>query len=123
MYAIRSYYAGTADWPRIDRITARWARQLGIGEEAVPTACRITSYNVCYTKLLRLAWQTPAIAFWHDWLARSLQESELPDAPSFADGQVSGILWEAELVRAVEQRVLTENSFVRQAVLAWQRLV
>jgi len=70
----------------------------------------------------KLAWQTPAIAFWHDWLARSLQESELPDAPSFADGQVSGILWEAELVRAVEQRVLTENSFVRQAVLAWQRL-
>ena len=46
MYAIRSYYVGFLEVG---------PAQIGLGEPAVDEfAARITSYNVCYTKLLRL---------------------------------------------------------------------
>ena len=63
MYAIRSYYArliGVAKAKELiltgDYISATEAEKLGLVNKVVSSEelIRITSYNVCYTKLLRL---------------------------------------------------------------------
>ena len=56
MYAIRSYYepiSGTAYETVVTALRSALSRM---------SAARITSYNVCYTKLLRIAKQVEVIA-------------------------------------------------------------
>ena len=53
MYAIRSYY-GPA-FTKDGSVTAGNASGINDGAAAVLLMTRITSYNVCYTKLLRIA--------------------------------------------------------------------
>ena len=61
MYAIRSYYADHHVGARfLDRdpdlaVDREGARELALGDDVAEAeaAARITSYNVCYTKLLR----------------------------------------------------------------------
>ena len=58
MYAIRSYYGtgnddGGDNSGSIHLFEKQGAQWNGVGEVAKLSASRITSYNVCYTKLLR----------------------------------------------------------------------
>lgn len=70
----------------------------------------------------RTAWRTPAILFWQDWLARALQESAA-ESRLLADSHLSAVLWEAQLEGVLDQPVLVQAGLVRQAQVAWQRLL
>ena len=62
MYAIRSYYvqklqASQRDW-EIDGFKIDFMSKMYLDSDS-PKGIRITSYNVCYTKLLRRSTETP----------------------------------------------------------------
>jgi len=69
------------------------------------------------------AWRTPDVVFWQDWLARALQDAHASDAPVLVENHVAGVLWETQLMRVLDQSLLVQAGFVRQAQAAWQRLL
>ena len=70
-----------------------------------------------------LAWETPSIHYWPDWLSRLLANAGDPSqVPQRLNVSSVSILWEQSLAGRVPAEVLSVGGMVRQASLAWQRL-
>lgn len=70
-----------------------------------------------------MAWPTPAIAYWQDWLAQKLASTADPTGvPRRIDAFSSDALWERALAAYIPDGVLNRSGIVRQAVRSWQRV-
>lgn len=71
----------------------------------------------------KLAWETPSIHYWPDWLSGLLANADDPSlVPQRLNALSVSILWEQCLAGRVPDGVLSVGGVVRQASLAWQRL-
>jgi probable DNA repair protein len=70
-----------------------------------------------------LAWQSPAIHAWRDWLAQMLAAAPPGEVPSLINHHQSRVLWERCLRREISDPLLNLNLLVRQARDAWARLL
>ncbi|MDG2375167.1 MAG: PD-(D/E)XK nuclease family protein [Woeseiaceae bacterium] len=71
----------------------------------------------------KLAWETPSIHYWPDWLSRFLTNADDPSlVPQQLNALSVSILWEKSLAGRVPDGVLNVGGVVRQSSLAWQRL-
>jgi probable DNA repair protein len=71
----------------------------------------------------RLAWPTPSILYWRDWLSKTLAAASNPaDVPRRIDHFSASVLWERCLRKRMPETVLSFGGIVRQSGQAWQRL-
>lgn len=69
----------------------------------------------------RLAWPTPAIRYWQDWL-RELVTEYGDDLPRPVGSATSVLIWEQALEESSREPLLSTAAVVRHARQAWQRL-
>jgi len=70
-----------------------------------------------------LAWPTPPILSWHDWLGQLIDTASNPgQLPTCLNAQQSRVLWERCLRRHVNDARVNMGLLVRQARDAWTRL-
>ena len=70
-----------------------------------------------------LAWPSPAIRSWRDWLSQSLAEAnEQGELPTRVNAHHSRILWERCLRREIADPLANMSLLVRQARETWSRL-
>ena len=70
-----------------------------------------------------IAWRTPIIESWHDWLLLLLREANDQHAlPTLINAQQSQLLWERCLARELPEGGSVAQGLVRLAREAWQRL-
>jgi ATP-dependent helicase/nuclease subunit B len=71
----------------------------------------------------KLAWQSPAVYAWQDWMAVLLASAEGPDAlPTRINTHQSRVLWERCLRREINDPLLNISMLVRQSRDSWTRL-
>jgi len=71
----------------------------------------------------RVAWESPAILAWQDWLAQQLQSAaRQAELPTRLNSHQSQLLWERCLLKEVEETQSGISSLVRLSRDAWQRL-
>lgn len=103
--------------------------------DALIEGCEIVTANRRLSRVLRgsfeqqqiaagkLAWQTPAIWSWHDWLSVQLSRVTDPSTiPTVLGSASCHVLWEQSLLRHVPDGVPGFSALVRNAVQSWQRL-
>lgn len=70
----------------------------------------------------KVAWATPPIYFWQDWLAETFEEAPWAELPTLLDTTGSGLLWEQSLDQTSRQDLLSIAGVLRHAQSAWARL-
>ena len=71
----------------------------------------------------QVAWRTPPIHAWPDWVARLLSDAPDPAGlPGTLDSLSASVLWERCLRSRVADHVLNFSGVVRQTAQTWQRL-
>jgi probable DNA repair protein len=72
----------------------------------------------------KLAWLTPPVFYWRDWLGRLLDAAASPDRYlRRLDRASASILWEKCLAKRMPDGLIAFGGVVRQAEQAWQRVV
>jgi probable DNA repair protein len=70
-----------------------------------------------------MAWLTPPVFYWQDWIQRLLAEVSDPlDVPRRLDNYAAAVLWERCLRGRAPADLMSFRGIVRQAGIAWQRL-
>jgi probable DNA repair protein len=71
----------------------------------------------------QLAWRTPAIHAWRDWMARLfVSVGDQSSGPTRLSGHQEGMLWERCLRKEIDDPLWGTGAVVRQSRLAWARL-
>ena len=81
-----------------------------------------TEYNARQQASGRLAWLTPAIAAWPDWLAGLLDSAGTRRQATRINSQQSRVLWEKALREAIDDPLVNIPGLTRHARDAWKRM-
>ncbi len=69
-----------------------------------------------------LAWATPCVFYWKDWIGELLVATADAAAERCIGASASALLWERHIRRHLDADVLSIGSLTRHALAAWQRL-
>ena len=74
-------------------------------------------------RLGRLAWRSPGILSWQDWLAKLISAADIAEPlPTRINAHQSRVLWERCLRREISDPLLNIATLARQARESWGRL-
>jgi probable DNA repair protein len=105
-----------------------WLSRAGDGATHVVTASRrlarvlSNEYNVAQVEAGRLAWRTPVILSYSDWLAKLYASVQDDRDATRINAQQSRILWERVLRPYVRDPLINIGNLCRDAREAWQRI-
>lgn len=83
----------------------------------------IDDYGRQQAQMGRMAWLSPSILSWRDWLDEQLHTAQSPQLlPTRINAHQSRVLWERCLSREINDHLLNLRSLVRQTQDTWLRL-